>query len=312
MLIQAHALTALYHFYPTDESSKPEESGGNEGNEDEDETSGNAAEAFGDEYDEEQGRGNKESRPRVSATDGSEPRAPMSCAVVCCLMFIFSILIVGATLATSFYGTTWAINKNEMQTTPVAPTSPTLSPASTSPTPTNDTDGGPTSAPLREPDTVVNCPEGNVPIELVIIFDSAPGDVGIFLRDKSRSFLWNFGTGSFLSFTQLLRENYFIVCLSPQLEYQVEITDAAGDGLASTFVGQAVFGGFRLSYQNQLVTNYSGDCSLDGFAECGDFCSCSYTLLQNATSGQCTTSCNSTSGEETPDAVVPPVNASAL
>jgi hypothetical protein len=194
-----------------------------------------------------------------------------------------------------------------MQTTPVAPTPSTLAPA---PTPSNGTDGIPTMAPIREPDTVVNCPEGNVPIELVIIFDSTPGDVGIFLRDKSRSFLWNFGTGSFRSFTQLLRENYFIVCLSPQLEYQVEITDSTGDGLASTFVGQAVYGGFRLSYQNQLVTNYSGDCSLDGYSECGAFCSCSYTLLQNVTSGQCTTSCNSTAEE--PDAVVPPVNTSAL
>lgn len=289
------------------EESKPEESGENE--EDEDETSGNAPEVFGDEHDEEQGFA-KESRPRVSS-DGSEQRAPMSCAVVCCLMFFFSIFIGGATLATSFYGTTWAINKKGLQTTspgPPPPPSPTPKP----PTPTNATQG-PTISPVI-PDTVVTCPEGNVPIELVVIFDSTPGDVGIFLRDKSRSFLWNFDTGAFRSFTQLLRENYFIVCLSPQLEYQVEITDVTGDGLASSFVGQAVYGGFRLKYQNQLVTNYSGDCSLDGYTECGAFCSCSYTLFENVTeiTGQCTTNC-STSTEAPADAPAPaPVNASAL
>ena len=224
-------------------------------------------------------------------------------------MFFFSIFIGGATLATSFYGSTWAINKSIQNTNPqpvLPPTAPpTAAPIGVPPSGTI----GPTITPLPEPDTVVNCPEGNVPIELVVVFDSTPADIGIFLRDKSRSFLWNFETGSFRSFTQLLRENYFIVCLSPQLEYQVEITDATGNGLASEFVGQAVYGSFRLSYQNIVVTNYTGNCELEGYQECGDFCSCSYTLFENVTewTGQCTTDCSVSEGPavEQPQTVVP-------
>ena len=269
---------------PEEETEEDEEE------EEEEETSqGEVGEPFHEEYDEEQGlMAHKEARP----TDGSEQRAPLSCAVVCCLMFLFSILISGATLATSFYGSTWAINKSIQSSNPLPVPPPTTLPGTMAPTVT----------PFPEPDAVVNCPEGNVPIELVIVFDSAPADIGIFLRDRSRSFMWNFGTGSFVSFSQLLRENYFIVCLSPQIEYQVEITDAAGNGLASEFVGQMVYGSFRLSYQNRVVTNYSGDCELEGYQECGAFCSCTYNLFENITdwTGQCTTDCSTSSAEPVP------------
>jgi hypothetical protein len=144
-------------------------------------------------------------------------------------------------------------------------------------------------------------------LEFAITFDSKPAEIGIFLRDyATRSLIWNFATGSFRSMTLLLRENYFVVCLSPRLIYELEITDTGGNGLNSTFVQQAVYGSFRLSYQHQLVTNYSGYCSigedgvtaeLNGFSQCGNFCSCSYRLMENIAkvTGQCTTSCNTAS-----------------
>lgn len=105
--------------------------------------------------------------------------------------------------------------------------------------------------------------------------------------------MWNFPVGSFGSFSLLLRENIFTLCLAPQRTYSIEIVDDTGDGLASTFNGNLFFGAFSILYEDQVVTTYNGDCGVDeDVRECGAYCRCRYELISGSGStGECTTEC---------------------
>lgn len=165
----------------------------------------------------------------------------------------------------------------------------------------NKTHQGPdvtTSAPAPSPNPIfyanntIGCPNENVPLELIIIFDSKPAEIGIFLRDSTRSLIWQFGAGTFKSFSQLLRENYFMVCIAPQQTYELEISDLGSDGLVSNLLNQSVYGKFSIFYQNRVVSTYDGDCTSTEVSNCGSFCACKFVLQSEEFSGQCQTECD--------------------
>lgn len=142
------------------------------------------------------------------------------------------------------------------------------------------------------PKAVFTCPEDNVALEVRIIFDAKPGDVGLKVEDDFGVKLWNFPPMSFASFALLLRENIFTLCLSPFQNYTLEFTDVSENGFISS-LGADIYGSFSLIYDDELVTTYDGDCDdpEKDPIECGNFCKCTYLLAVNASGGSCTTTC---------------------
>mmetsp|Transcript_2657 Transcript_2657/g.5568 ORF Transcript_2657/g.5568 Transcript_2657/m.5568 type:complete len:778 (+) Transcript_2657:442-2775(+) len=216
--------------------------------------------------------------------------------ICCCLC----IMMIGASFGAAYFAIELFEDDDEAITAaPVAPrtinitTAPTTSPPTTAPTVPS-----PTSAPII-PDAVANntprCPNGNVPLEIVVTFDGEPEEVGLQLRDSSQVAVWGFATGTFRSFSQFLRENYFMVCVSPVVTYQLEVTDSEGTGLISELIGQPVYGKFSIFYNEALVSRYNGDCASteEGITDCGPFCSCEFILSEGLADGGCTNQCSS-------------------
>jgi hypothetical protein len=140
------------------------------------------------------------------------------------------------------------------------------------------------------------CAFEDVHLEFKIRFDSNPGETGAVLRDKGPigATLWNFGVGAFFSSSQFQRENIFSVCLSPALPYEFELTDLGGDGLVGSFIDSVVYGNWQLTYNGELVARYHGDCNEPDLTDCGDFCSCKYSLTADGSDGGCETNCADT------------------
>jgi len=216
--------------------------------------------------------------------------------ICCCLC----IMMIGASFGAAYFAIELFEDDDEAITAaPVAPrtinitTAPTTSPPTTAPTVPS-----PTAAPII-PDAVANntprCPNGNVPLEIVVTFDGEPEEVGLQLRDSSQVAVWGFATGTFRSFSQFLRENYFMVCVSPVVTYQLEVTDSEGTGLISELIGQPVYGKFSIFYNEALVSRYNGDCASteEGITDCGPFCSCEFILSEGLADGGCTNQCSS-------------------
>mmetsp|Transcript_21432 Transcript_21432/g.59441 ORF Transcript_21432/g.59441 Transcript_21432/m.59441 type:complete len:797 (+) Transcript_21432:295-2685(+) len=216
--------------------------------------------------------------------------------ICCCLC----IMMIGASFGAAYFAIELFEDDDEAITVaPVAPrtinitAAPTTSPPTTAPTVPS-----PTSAPII-PDAVANntprCPNGNVPLEIVVTFDGEPEEVGLQLRDSSQVAVWGFATGTFRSFSQFLRENYFMVCVSPVVTYQLEVTDSEGTGLISELIGQPVYGKFSIFYNEALVSRYNGDCASteEGITDCGPFCSCEFILSEGLADGGCTNQCSS-------------------
>jgi hypothetical protein len=141
------------------------------------------------------------------------------------------------------------------------------------------------------------CAFEDVFLEFKIKFDDRPDENGVILRDKgpAKTMLWNFDTGSFSSFTQFQRENTFSICISPSLPYEFQTTDLSGDGLVGLFVDTIIYGTWQLSYNDELVARYNGDCNTTDVTHCGAYCSCTYNLTAGGSSGGCKTNCTSTS-----------------
>jgi hypothetical protein len=140
------------------------------------------------------------------------------------------------------------------------------------------------------------CAFEDVHLEFKIRFDSNPGETGAVLRDKGPigATLWNFGVGAFFSSSQFQRENIFSICLSPALPYEFELTDLGSDGLVGSFIDSVIYGNWQLMYNGELVARYHGDCNEPGLTDCGDFCSCKYSLTADGNKGGCETTCADT------------------
>jgi hypothetical protein len=140
------------------------------------------------------------------------------------------------------------------------------------------------------------CAFEDVYLEFKIRFDSNPGETGAVLRDKGPigATLWNFGVGAFFSFSQFQRENIFSICLSPALPYEFELTDLGGNGLVGSFIDSVIYGNWQLMYNGELVARYHGDCNEPDLTDCGDFCSCKYSLTADGSEGGCETNCADT------------------
>ncbi|EEC45268.1 predicted protein [Phaeodactylum tricornutum CCAP 1055/1] len=185
------------------------------------------------------------------------------------ILLLATVVIVLCSIGTAFYGTKLALEVFG----------------------TEKRGSVPSPAPVLIEDEL--CPVENVPIEFHITFDSKPAEVGITLRDagSTTSGVWLFGPGTFRSFTQFARSNVFRLCVSPQLEYDFEVSDAASNGLVANFAGTNVFGHWELFYNNSLAASYNGNCNDTAVNECGEYCSCKYTLTSRRTTGVCETEC---------------------
>jgi len=255
-----------------------------------------------DDYDEELGMA---PRSRLTTTTAlyrthdetvvRENRRRVQCLLlVCCCL---CIIMVGA----SFGAAWWAVKLAEDDDEPAAvgvraanDTVPTSAPTS-APTLATTTVSSPTTpvSPIVLANNTPGCPDGNVPVEIVITFDGEPEEIGIALRESTLTAIWGFESGTFKSFSQFLRENYFMVCVSPAVTYTLAITDTQGTGLVSDFLGQGVYGKFAIFYEDGLVSRYNGDCDSDedGITDCGAFCACEFTLEAGSSSGGCRTDC---------------------
>ena len=236
----------------------------------------------GDDYDEELGM-----PPSNRDTEKENRRMLQLFVLICCCL---CIIMIGASFGAAWWAVKLAQDDDDSDSQPDIRNSnfteaPTASPGPstpTAPTPSNSTSSEDENA----------CPDGNVAVDLTITFDGNPGEVGMSLRDTTtRSPIWEFETGTFRSFSQLLRENYFRVCIPPTLDYELSITDTANTGLISQLLGQNVYGKFSIFFDEMLVSNYDGDCEEVGTTDCGEFCSCDFVLSTDGVSGGCTTDC---------------------
>ena len=236
----------------------------------------------GDDYDEELGM-----PPSNRDTEKENRRMLQLFVLICCCL---CIIMIGASFGAAWWAVKLAQDDDDSDSQPdirnsnftEAPTASPVPSTPTAPTPSNSTSSEDENA----------CPDGNVAVDLTITFDGNPGEVGMSLRDTTtRSPIWEFETGTFRSFSQLLRENYFRVCIPPTLDYELSITDTANTGLISQLLGQNVYGKFSIFFDEMLVSNYDGDCEEVGTTDCGEFCSCDFVLSTDGVSGGCTTDC---------------------
>lgn len=175
------------------------------------------------------------------------------------------------------------------------PASPTTSPVTIGPTEPLS----PTSPPVNP--AAVCERENEALLRFEILFDAKPGEVGFSLseEDSVGGSIWLFEADTFRSFTQFQRTNVFSVCLSAATTYDFEITDALIDGLVSPLSSDSfVYGSWTLTYNNNVIVEYNGDCNALEYSEsvvlteCGAYCSCSFTFSGASTRGGCDTLCN--------------------
>jgi hypothetical protein len=203
-----------------------------------------------------------------------------------------TLVVILSTIGTSFLGAELALRGNTLGTNLESSYRPNGG--------SNTTHQNSTDAPQSIRRDI--CEGSQLLLEFEIKFDSQPAEVGIALRDSGPfggASLWAFDAFSFRSFTQFLRTNVFSICLPPEPTYEFEITDAFGNGLASTFgTSTLVYGQWTLSYNSSIVASYEGNCNatregdaVAKFSPCGSYCRCSYRFSSNESTGNCSTNC---------------------
>ena len=177
----------------------------------------------------------------------------------------------------------------------------------------NKNSGSPAIAPAPTPTAPPGavrgpCAGDDILLDLAIQFDAQPERASIELKDyKSvNSAIWSFPAGSFRSFTQLRRQNFFQICLNPLPSYELSILSLNGTGMISEFARTRIYGSWVLSYNESMVASYSGDCNVTNATFCGAYSSCSFILSTNSTYGNCSAASSPPQVTQAPGETPPP------